>query len=223
MSQRDDAAGAPIKVKVNDRRRFDMDGNVRETSGVAAERPLPGQPEEGALSAAPPADSAELIRLKAELEVAQKDLEASRRRVDELARAYQAVSQDREEFKARLRRERDSLIDVERGKVAVALVEAVDELDRCLASGDTSPLAQGVRMIRDALLQKLQASGVERLSLVGQPFDPNVAEAADMEVTPHQEDDQRIVAEVQAGYRIKDKVIRPARVKVAKYVAPAQA
>jgi molecular chaperone GrpE len=222
MSQRDDAAGTPSKVKVNDRRRFDMNGNVRESSeGVTG--PLPGQPEDEALSTAPPPENAETLRLKAELEVAQKDLEATSRRVDDLARAYQAVTQDREEFKARLRRERDSLIDVERGKVAVALVEAVDELDRCLAAGDTSPLAQGVRMIRDALLQKLQAGGVERLSLVGQPYDPNVAEAADMEVTPNPQDDQRVVAEVQAGYRIKDKVIRPARVKVAKYVAPAQA
>jgi len=219
MSQRDDAAGAPIQIKVNDRRRFDMDGNVRESDAGAASPPPPQAAEEGALAV----DSAELTRLRAELEVAQKDLEASRRRVDELARAYQAVSQDREEFKARLRRERDQLIDLERGKVAVALVEAVDELDRCLAAGDTSPLAQGVRLIRDGMLQKLQASGVERLSLVGQPFDPNVAEAADMEVTPNPEDDQRVIAEVQAGYRIKDKVIRPARVKVARYVAPAQA
>jgi molecular chaperone GrpE len=222
MSQRDDAAGAPIKVKVNDRRRFDMDGNVRESNG-AQEGPPPEQPVEGALSPEPPAEAAEVTRLKAELDVALKDLEASRRRVDELARAYQAVSQDREEFKARLRRERDNLIDVERGKVAVALVEAVDELDRCLAAGDTTPLAQGVRLIRDVILQKLQASGVERMSLVGQPYDPNVAEAADMELTPNEADDQRVVAELQAGYRIKDKVIRPARVKVARYVAPAQA
>jgi molecular chaperone GrpE len=222
MSQRDDAAGKPSKVKVNDRRRFDMDGNARESNPEVAGSP-PGQPEEEALSTAPPPENAEVMRLKAELEVAQKDLEASRRRVDDLARAYQAVNQDREEFKARLRRERDGLIDVERGKVAVSLVEAVDELDRCLAAGDTSPLAQGVRLIRDGLLQKLQAGGVERLSLVGQTYDPNVAEAADMEVTPNPEDDQRVVFELQAGYRIKDKVIRPARVKVAKYIAPAQA
>src|SRR5262249_14796525 len=153
----------------------------------------------------PVAESADLTRLKAELEVAQRDLEASRRRVDDLARAYQSATQDREEFKARLRRERDQLIDVERGKVAVALVEAVDGLDRCLASGDMSPLAQGVRMIRDGLLQKLQAAGVERLSLLGQPFDPNVAEATDMEVTPNPADDQRVVQEINAGYRIKDK------------------
>jgi molecular chaperone GrpE len=105
----------------------------------------------------------------------------------------------------------------------VALVEAVDELDRCLVGGDVSPLAQGVRMIRDGLVRKLQEMGVERLSLVGQLYDPNLAEAADMEVTPNPEEDQRVVAEVQAGYRIKDKVIRPARVKVSKYVAPAQA
>ncbi|HVE86362.1 MAG TPA: nucleotide exchange factor GrpE [Myxococcales bacterium] len=224
MSQRDDAAGVPIRIKVNDRRRFDMDGNVREPGGPE-QAPPQQQPDQAAESDQPPADPAEVVRLRAELEVAQKDLEASRRRVDELARAYQALNQDREEFKARLRREREQLMDVERGKVAVALLEAIDELDRCLAAapGDTTPLAQGVRFIRDGMLAKLQQSGVERLSLVGQTYDPNVAEAADMEITPNQEDDQRVVAEVQAGYRIKDKVIRPARVKVAKYVAPAQA
>jgi len=226
MKQRDEAAGAPVQIKVNDRRRFDMDGNVREAGEVEGPAGAPEQhPVEGVPPALPPPDPAELSRLRAELETAQKELESSRVRVDELARAYQAVSQDREEFKARLRREREQLMDLERGRVAVALLEAVDELDRCLAAApqDGTPLAQGVRMIRDVVLQKLQSSGVERLSLVGQPFDPNVAEAADMEVTPNEADDQRVVAEVQAGYRIKDKVIRPARVKVARFVAPAQA
>ena len=156
----------------------------------------------------------------------EEELSASRKRVDELARAYQALSQDREEFKQRLTRERERMMDVERGNVAVTLLEAIDELDRCVAmSGQEaqSPLGQGVKMIRDGLLSKVQSMGIERIQVVGQPFDPNTAEAADMEITPSPEEDQRVVAEVQAGYRFKDRVIRPARVKVAKYVAPAQA
>jgi molecular chaperone GrpE len=161
-------------------------------------------------------------------EVAQLEVElnAARRRVDQLARAYQELEKDREEFKQRLSRERERMLDVERGKVAILLLEAVDELDLCLSMGGAdaaSGLAKGVKMIRDGLLGKLQQAGVERLQLVGQPYDPNTAEATDMEITTRPEEDQRVVAEARAGYRLKDRVIRPARVKVAKYVAPAEA
>jgi molecular chaperone GrpE len=219
-------------VKVNDRRRFDMEGNPREQGqgeqgNGAAEppAPAPAAAKGGEEKAPAPGPTPREEALAGEVAALKAELDAARRRVDELARGYQAVMQDREDFKARLTRERERLMDVERGQVAQALLEAVDELDRSLAAaaGDTSPLAQGVRLIRDALLKKLMASGIERLEVVGQPFDPNVAEAADMEVTPNQEDDQKVVAEVAAGYRIKDKVIRPAKVKVARYVAPAQA
>jgi len=161
-----------------------------------------------------------------ERERLEQELEATRRRLDELARAYQSVNKDREEFKQRLTRERERMMDVERGNVALTVLEAIDELDRCIAmsSGEAnSPLAQGVKLIRDGLLSKVQASGIERIQVVGQPYDPNTAEAFDMELTPQPEDDQKVVAEVRAGYKLKDRIIRPARVKVAKYVPPAQA
>ena len=203
-----------------------MDGNPRTQestqdqsrtaeAGASQQAQAEGKAPEGAS----PAADAERQRLEAELD-------AARRRVDELARAYQAVNKDREEFKQRLTRERERMMDVERGNVAVSLLEAIDELDRCLTmSGQEAngPLGQGVKMIRDGLLSKVQGLGIERLQLVGQPFDPNTAEAADMEITPQPEEDQRVVAEVRAGYRMKDRIIRPARVKVAKYVPPAQA
>ncbi|MDY7228278.1 nucleotide exchange factor GrpE [Hyalangium rubrum] len=207
-----------------------MDGNPRTQEGTQ-EQARPAEPTasqqaqpEGGTSAqeasGAPAVDAERQRLEAELE-------ASRRRVDELARAYQAVNKDREEFKQRLTRERERMMDVERGNVAQSLLEAIDELDRCLSmSGPeaaSTGLGQGVKMIRDGLLTKAQGLGIERIQVVGQPYDPNTAEATDMEITTQPDDDQRVVAEVRAGYRMKDRIIRPARVKVAKYVAPAQA
>jgi molecular chaperone GrpE len=187
---------------------------------VNAQDPAQGDNPQGEAqpqSATPEADL-ERQRLEAELD-------ATRRRVDQLARAYQDLNKDREEFKARLTRERERMLDVERGNVATTLLEAIDELDRCLSmSGtDNSPLAQGVRMIRDGLLSKVQATGIERIQVVGQPYDPNTAEATDMELTTQPEEDQKVVAEIRAGYRLKDRIIRPARVKVAKYVVPAQA
>jgi molecular chaperone GrpE len=206
-----------------------MDGNPRTqennseqaapTEQVAAQQQASEEAETRQEAPAPPEGDAERQRLEAELD-------AARRRVDELARAYQALNKDREEFKQRLTRERERMMDVERGNVAVTVLEAIDELDRCLAmSGQeaTSALGQGVKMIRDGMLSKVQAMGIERIQVVGLPFDPNTAEATDMEITPQPDEDQKVVAEVRAGYRMKDRVIRPARVKVAKYVAPAQA
>jgi len=205
-----------------------MDSNPRTQEGNSEET-VPTDPvaaqqaseEAETRQEAPSQPEGDLERQRLEVE-----LDAARRRVDELARAYQALNKDREEFKQRLTRERERMMDVERGNVASTLLEAIDELDRSLSmSGQeaNSALGQGVKMIRDGLLSKVQAIGIERLQVVGQPFDPNTAEAADMEITTQPEEDQRVVAEVRAGYRLKDRIIRPARVKVAKYVAPAQA
>jgi molecular chaperone GrpE len=192
-----------------------MDGNPRSDETPETQADTEAAPNEPSVRSA---QDAEVERLQAELE-------AARRRVNELARGLQDLTKDREEFKQRITRERERMIDVERGNVARTLLEAIDELDLALAASqqDTSPLAQGVRMIRDSLLSKAQATGIERIQVVGRPYDPNVAEAADMEVTPVQDDDQKVVAEFRAGYRLKDRIIRPARVKVARYVAPAQA
>ncbi|MCP3137615.1 nucleotide exchange factor GrpE [Pyxidicoccus xibeiensis] len=192
-------------------------GPAQGNGEPASQQPQAPEERASAESAAPKAD--------AEKERLLTELEATRKKYDQLARAYQDVNRDREEFKQRLTREREQMMDVERGKVASTLLEAIDELDRCLSASaqDTSPLAQGVRMIREALLVKVQNTGIERLKLVGLPFDPNVAEAADMEITTSPDEDQRVTAELRAGYKLKGRVIRPAQVRVAKYVAPAQA
>ena len=82
-----------------------MNGNPRLGTGAGCHPRGRGGPGPQA------AVDAERQRLEAELE-------AARRRVDELARAYQEVNKDREEFKQRLTRERERMIDVERGNVA---------------------------------------------------------------------------------------------------------
>lgn len=184
-----------------------------EVSSPETLDPIP--PATDAASSPDPRD-AELQRLTAELE-------AARTRVNELARALQAGERDREAWKQRQLREREQLLDVERGNVATTLLEAVDELDRCLAAGDTSPLAQGVRLIRDGILKRAEATGIERVELAGLPFDPNLAEATDLEVTGVEADDGKVVAVHKTCYRLNGRVIRPGVVKVARFVKPATA
>ena len=200
-----------MTVRVNDKRRYNPDGTAR-ASGPET------QPE-----TAPEASPASEAAAPDEATQLRTELEAARRRVDELARGIQDVMRDREEFKQRLQRERDRLLEVEKGQVALALIEAIDELDHSLAADDGSPFAQGVRLIRDKLLQKLQAGGIERLDLVGRPYDPNAAEAVDMELVSSPEQGDRVLSEQRAGYAMRGRVIRPGRVKVGRYLEPAKA
>jgi molecular chaperone GrpE len=153
----------------------------------------------------------------------QDENEKLRKRVDDLARAYQASEADREDFKHRLNRERDRLLEVEKANIALMVIEAIDELDLTLSAADTSPLAVGVRLVRENLLKKVQERGIERLHLEGTRYDPQTAEAFDTELTTEPAEDERVVSVIRAGYKLKDRVIRPARVKVARYMRPAQA
>jgi len=155
----------------------------------------------------------------------QRELEAARKRIDELARGLQALDRDREDFKERLTRERERLLEIEKANIALILLDVMDELDLSIqASGDEdSPTTRGVKLIREGLLNKIQSLGIERVDVMNRPFDPKLAEAADTELTSKPEDDQKIVAVVRPGYRLKDRIIRPARVRVARYLTHAQA
>jgi len=204
-----------MTVRVTDKRRYNTDGTPR--AGVAdpeaettASQPEPSSSPEAA------AQDDEVSRLRSELETA-------RRRVDELARGIQDVMRDRDDFKTRIQRERERMLEVEKGQVALALIEALDELDLSLRADDSSALAQGVRLIREKLLKKLQSMGIERLELVGKPYDPNSAEAVDIELVAQPERSEQVLAEQRPAYAQRGRVIRPGRVKVGRYLEPAKA
>lgn len=187
-------------VRINDKRRFSPDGAPKDS---------PAAPDAAGTSA--------------ELAAVRQQLETLQRKYDELARAYQAGEREKDDFKKRVQREREQLMDVERAAVAGGLLEAIDELDRCLGAADESPLAKGVRLIRDGLLKRALGMGLERVPLEGRPFDPNLAEAADMELTTDPGQDNHVLAVLKACYQLKGRIVRAGQVKVARYVKPAHA
>jgi molecular chaperone GrpE len=198
-------------VRINDRRRFHPDGAPRE--------PLSEPSQTAEAPSAAPADAAS----SQELEALRGELAAARARVNELARGLQDAARDKEAYKDRLARENERLRDVEQAENARLVMDAVDALDRSLQAADRSPLAKGVKLIRDDLVTKLAAQGIERLELTGAPFDPNQAEAMDTEFVTDPAADGRVVAQLRAGYALKGRVVRPAQVRVGKYVEPARA
>jgi molecular chaperone GrpE len=142
----------------------------------------------------------------------------------ELERAYSALVNDQKDFRSRLEREQQRRLEADRARLAIELFEVGDEIERALAAaaGDEGPLAQGVRLIREGLMKRLAGFGIERLELAGKPFDPNLAEAVDLVAVSDRDLDDRVVDEVIAGYRLGERVLRPARVRVARFVEPAQ-
>ncbi|MGI5861442.1 MAG: nucleotide exchange factor GrpE [Myxococcales bacterium] len=190
------------------------------------------------LGAQPPADSAEATQpsqqaeerdfeaMRRELEQVRGELRESSAKLEEIARAYASLINDQKDFRARLEREKERVLQSERGTIAQQLLEVSDEIDRALAAAtsDEGPLAQGVRLIHEGLRKRLARLGIERLSLVGKPFDPNLAEAVDLVPVAEQRLNDTVTEEVLPGYRLGERILRAAKVRVARYApdTPAQ-
>ena len=209
MSDERRDASAPrgeAQVKVNDRRRFTPEGESVDPAGREATE-TPGSPTEA--SAAPDDRDRRLLGEAA--------------RIDELSRAYAALLDDNKAFRQRTEREKARVIEADRASVAQALLEAADDLERALAAVSGSDeggeealraLVEGVRLSLGGLHKRIAEVGAVRITVAGQPFDPRVAEAVDTVAVARAEQDGVVVQEVRAGWRIGDKVLRPARVRV---------
>lgn len=217
--ERQDARGEEKagEVKVVDRRRFRPDGAPVEAGAEAGEAQAAAKPDvvtpEPAVAEAAPAPDARDQRLAAQ-----------EQRIDELTRAYAALVEDNKAFRQRLEREKVRVLDAERTSLAQSILEAADDLERALSAVSASDveapsvknLVEGVRLSLAALHKRIGALGAERIPVAGQPFDPHVAEAVDTVAVADAAQDGCVVQEVQSGYRIGDRLLRPARVRVGK-------
>jgi molecular chaperone GrpE len=173
----------------------------------------------------PPDAAAQPSPLELENARLREQLAAAEKKLDEVMRAASAAKNEWNDFRNRLQRERDQLIDIERGRAATAMLEAADELDRALkaAAQDTSPLAQGFRMVRESMRLKMQDMKLEPIPLLGLPFDPNLAEAVDLVEVDDPAQDGLVQDELGKAYRFNGKLLRVGRVRVGKRKGPASA
>jgi molecular chaperone GrpE len=96
------------------------------------------------------------------------------------------------------------------------ILPVLDSFERALkAGGDGSEFRGGVELIYRQLTDALQKAGVQPISAVGQAFDPKVHEAIEM-VDTNEVADHHVLDELQRGYRYKDRLLRPAMVRVAR-------
>jgi molecular chaperone GrpE len=143
---------------------------------------------------------------------------------------YREASQEFEDARARMRKELAKDAERNRRDVLVSLLDVVDNLDRAIEAARKAPrpgsgqagtdprdvLLQGVEMVRQQFLSKLEGFGVKRIDTLGVDFDPLLHEAITSVPAPDASADGRVLGVITHGYRIGDEVLRPALVAVGK-------
>jgi len=188
------------EIRVTDRRRRYLDQDVASEPEAATEKPnlKPSYVEE----------------LEARTRAAEKLAQEVQSRFQQLRSQLQ---QETDETRQRLNRAADERAQREKADFIAALLPVLDNLQRAmeaLDSGSSSELiGEGVRRTAESFENALAAAGVDPIESVGELFDPELHEAVDtIEVEPEHEG--KVISEYSRGYRLGERLLRPARVKV---------
>jgi molecular chaperone GrpE len=165
----------------------------------------------------------ELIAAQAEARLLEDELRKAKSERQELHDLVARRQADFENYRKRMERERGETYSRVAGEVARQILPVLDNLHRAVEtetsvesveSEEFHNFLHGVALITKQLNGVLENLGVVPVATVGQTFDPHVHEAVATEQTEEFEPDT-ITQEIQRGYRIGDKLLRPAMVKVA--------
>ena len=130
------------------------------------------------------------------------------------------VAAEMENMKRRFSKEKENLLKFGNEKVLTGLVDVVDNLDRTLdALADDEDekvknIVTGIEMVRTQFLDVLKNNGLERVSCLGEVFDPNFHEALS-QAPAEGKKDQEIIQEFQKGYVLNGRLLRAAKVVIA--------
>lgn len=125
------------------------------------------------------------------------------------------LAADFENYKKRAARERQEYVTLANERLIVELIPILDDLERALAAAEEhqeAQLEEGVELVHRSLAGLLERNGVKPIETEGQ-FDPHVHEA--LLSQPSEAEEGSVIDVVQKGYKLGDRVVRPARVVVA--------
>jgi molecular chaperone GrpE len=158
------------------------------------------------------AESAELASLREQ--IAAKD-----REIAEVKDKYLRALADTENVRKRMRQQSEESIRLQRENLLRDLLPITDNLERAVdaarGGGNGKPIVEGIEMVLRSLLDLLRANGVMPQDSVGRSFDPQFHEAVD-HVESVEHPPNTVISEFHRGYQVGERVLRPARVAVAK-------
>ncbi|ADU29850.1 nucleotide exchange factor GrpE [Evansella cellulosilytica] len=152
-----------------------------------------------------------------EVEEAQSPEQEVEQKLEETTNRLLRLQADYENFRRRTRQEREADAKYRSQRLVEELLPALDNFERALTvtpeSEEAKSLIQGMEMIYRQLQDALKKEEVHPVETVGYPFDPHFHQAV-MQVETDEYEKNIVVEELQKGYKLKDRVIRPAMVKV---------
>ena len=183
-----------------------MSDENQKTEAANEQKPADQKPTEAAgTPPAPEADDGSLAQLQGDLE-----------RFRDLALRSQA---DFDNFRKRSAREREDAVKYANATLLERLIPILDNFELGLAaaktSAESSPILAGMEMVAKQITDFLNDSGVQPIDAVGQKFDPNIHEALAQEESAEVEEGH-VIRQMRRGFKLKDRLIRPANVVVSK-------
>jgi len=155
--------------------------------------------------------------LQAQLEAERARAEEEKQKAEEYLKQWQRVQADFINYKRRIEQEKAEQAKFANSMLILKILPVVDDLERAVDTvrPELAGLTwvQGVALIDRKLRSTLEAEGLTRIEALGATFDPNLHEAVLYEESDV-DDDGKVVAVLQQGYKLHDRVIRPAMVKV---------
>lgn len=197
-SERDENADGEIRV--TDRRRRFLDDDANSGPATTADSPN--------------LKPSYVAELEARAEAAEK---LSREVQSRFEQVRSQLQRETDETRQRLNRAADERAERGKAEFVAGLLPVLDNLQRATEAAESGStpeqIGEGVRRTAASFENALAAAGVEPIESVGQEFDPELHEAVET-VPVEPEEEGKVVAEYTRGYRIGDRLLRPARVKV---------
>jgi molecular chaperone GrpE len=143
----------------------------------------------------------------------KKELEEQTRQAEERLNQLKYLQADFDNYRRWCSKEKDLITLLANERLISDLLVILDDFDRALPSLETEKNKEGMQMIYKKLLKILAEYGLEPIECVGRRFDPNLHEALCRERCGKEKD--TVLEDLGKGYRLKSKVIRPSKVKIA--------
>lgn len=174
--------------------------------------------EEESMETSSEQEEEDINKLRKQLNEYKEKYEALEAEKKQLTDRMLRIQADYDNFKRRTEKERIAERKYQAQDLATELLPVIDNFERALqteVSDENKGFKDGMVMIYGQLQNALKSQGIEAIEAVNKEFDPNIHHAV-MQVEDENFDSNVIVEELQKGYMLKDKVIRPAMVKVNK-------
>ncbi|SCT82846.1 heat shock protein GrpE [Staphylococcus xylosus] len=146
-----------------------------------------------------------------------EEIQQLKKDVQENEEKYLRLYAEFENYKRRIQKENQTMKEYKAQDVLNDILPTIDNIERALKiDGEDEQfksLKKGVEMVHESLLSALQSNGLEKIETEGQQFDPNFHQAVVQDDNPDFESGQ-ITQELQSGYKLKERVLRPSMVKV---------